>query len=73
MEDFRFHMTLTGRLDTERREPVLTMLRNRFSAIGLTMLAIDSIAVFRQENADSRFRIVNHWKLQSKAVSGPNR
>jgi putative phosphonate metabolism protein len=73
MEDFRFHMTLTGRLDTERREPVLTMLRNRFSAIGLTMLAIDRIAVFRQENADSRFRIVNHWKLQIKAVSDPNR
>jgi putative phosphonate metabolism protein len=73
MEDFRFHMTLTGRLDTERREAVLTMLRNRFSTIGLTMLAIDSIAVFRQENADSRFRIVNHWKLQLKAVSDPNR
>ena len=73
MEDFRFHMTLTGRLDTERREPVLTMLRHRFSAIGLTMLAIDSIAVFRQENADSRFRIVNQWKLQIAAVSDPNR
>ena len=27
MEEFRFHMTLTGRLDAERREPVLTMLR----------------------------------------------
>jgi len=51
----------------------LTMLRNRFSAIGLTMLAIDSIAVFRQENADSRFRIVNQWKLQIEAVSDPNR
>jgi putative phosphonate metabolism protein len=73
MEDFRFHMTLTGRLDTERREAVLTMLRNRFSTIGLTMLAIDSIAVFRQENADSRFRIVNHLKLQLEAVSDPNR
>jgi putative phosphonate metabolism protein len=73
MEDFRFHMTLTGRLDTERREAVLTMLRNRFSTIGLTMLAIDSIAVFRQENADSRFRIVKHWKLQLEAVSDPNR
>jgi putative phosphonate metabolism protein len=73
MEDFRFHMTLTGRLDTERREAVLTMLRNRFSTIGLTMLAIDSIAVFRQENADSRFRIVKHWKFQIEAVSDPNR
>jgi putative phosphonate metabolism protein len=65
MEDFRFHMTLTGRLDAGQREPVLTMLRKRFSAIGLKTLAIDGIAVFRQDNADSRFRAVNHWKLRT--------
>jgi putative phosphonate metabolism protein len=64
-EEFRFHMTLTGRLDAERREPVLTMLRNRFSALGLNMLAIDRMALFRQDNADCRFRIVNHWKLRA--------
>ena len=66
MEDFRFHMTLTGRLDAERREPILTMLRRSFSAIDLKTLAIDRIAVFRQENAASRFRIINHWKLRAK-------
>ncbi len=64
MEDFRFHMTLTGRLDAERREPVLRMLRNSFSAIGIKTLAIDGIALFRQDDADSRFRIVRHWKLR---------
>jgi putative phosphonate metabolism protein len=69
MEDFRFHMTLTGRLGAERREPVLTMLRNRFSAIGLRTLAVDRIAIFRQENAVSRFRIVKHWKLRIRNVS----
>jgi putative phosphonate metabolism protein len=66
MEDFRFHMTLTGRLDAGRREPVLTILRDRFSAIGLTTLAIDGIAVFRQNDAASRFQVVNHWKLASR-------
>ena len=63
MEEFRFHMTLTGRLDAERREPILTMLRNRFSALGLKTLAIDRIAVFRQDGADSRFRIVGQFAL----------
>jgi putative phosphonate metabolism protein len=67
MEEFRFHMTLTGRLDAERRGPILTMLRNSFSAIGLKTLAIDRIALFRQENADSRFRIVKDWPLRSGA------
>ena len=64
MEDFRFHMTLTGRLSAERRIPVLTMLRHRFSEIGLKTLPIDRIAVFRQDDSDSRFRIVRHWKLR---------
>ncbi len=64
MEDFRFHMTLTGRLAVERREPVLRMLQDRFSAIGLEMLAIDRIALFRQENPERRFRIVHHWQLR---------
>jgi putative phosphonate metabolism protein len=65
MEDFRFHMTLTGRLDATRREPVLEMLRNRFSGIGLATLRVDMIAVFRQEHTDSRFRIIGHWKLRA--------
>src|SRR6202048_5301196 len=69
MEDFRFHMTLTGRLAAEQRESVLTMLRNRFSAIDLNALAIDRIAVFRQDDAGSQFRIVKHWKLRIGDVS----
>ena len=64
MEEFRFHMTLTGRLPTARREDVLAMLRGRFSATGLKTLAIDTIALFRQQTPDSRFRIIERWKLR---------
>ena len=64
MEEFRFHMTLTGRLDPARREPVMAMLRDRFSAIGLQTLAIDRIALFRQDDTDSRFRIIRHHVLK---------
>jgi hypothetical protein len=39
------------------------MLRQRFAAIGLTRLAIDGIALFRQDGAASRFRIIGHWPL----------
>jgi len=65
MEEFRFHMTLTGRLDSARREPVMAMLRDRFSAVGLKTLAIDRVALFRQDDADARFRIVGHYVLKS--------
>jgi putative phosphonate metabolism protein len=64
MEEFRFHMTLTGRLPTARREDVVAMLRSRFSASGLKTLAIDTIALFRQQAPDSRFRIIDRWKLR---------
>jgi putative phosphonate metabolism protein len=64
MEDFRFHMTLTGRLTAERRELVLKMLRNSFSAIDLKSLAVDRIALFRQDDVDRPFRIVSHWQFR---------
>jgi putative phosphonate metabolism protein len=64
MEDFRFHMTLTGRLPPERHEPVLTMLKDRFSALDLKTLAIDRIALCRQDDAKSRFRIAGAYVLR---------
>lgn len=63
MEEFRFHMTLTGRLDAERRGPILEMLRGRFATLDLETLTIDRIALFRQEDAASRFRIIGEWAL----------
>jgi putative phosphonate metabolism protein len=72
MEDFSFHMTLTGRLQNERREPILSMLWKRFDAIGLDALSIDRLAVFRQESADLRFRILGHWKLSAGDAADPN-
>jgi putative phosphonate metabolism protein len=63
-EEFRFHMTLTGRLPAERREPVVAMLRSRFSTTGIGPLAIDAIALCRQDNANSRFRVIGRWQLR---------
>jgi putative phosphonate metabolism protein len=65
MDDFRFHMTLTGRLGAERRDGVQTMLARRFARLGLNGLPIDRIAVFRQPDAGSQFRIVNYWELRA--------
>jgi putative phosphonate metabolism protein len=65
MDDFRFHMTLTGRLGSERRESVLAILKARFAALGLATLAIDRIVAFRQESAASRFRTVGGWELRA--------
>jgi putative phosphonate metabolism protein len=65
MEEFRFHMTLTGRLDAARRAPVLAMLQGRFSDLGLAQLAIDRMALFRQDDTTSRFRVIAQWRLSN--------
>jgi putative phosphonate metabolism protein len=64
MEDFRFHMTLTGRLGDTKREAIRTILQARFALLEITTLSIDRIALFRQDDADSRFRIVWHRALE---------
>jgi hypothetical protein len=64
MEEFRFHMTLTGRLSDERRGPIVARLRERFAAIELATLAVDRIALFKQDDGASRFRIIGNWPLR---------
>ncbi len=63
-EEFRFHMTLTGRLEDGRRAAILDMLRDRFGRIGLKELSIDRLALFRQDAADRRLRVVGDWPLR---------
>jgi putative phosphonate metabolism protein len=67
MEEFRFHMTLTGRLDAARREPILAMLQDRFAELRIERLAIDRLALFKQDDAAARFRIIGHWPLVASA------
>lgn len=62
-DDFRFHLTLTGRLSPERGAEVLAMLKTRFAALDIATLRIDRIVLFRQEHAQSRFRIVHEATL----------
>jgi hypothetical protein len=63
-------MTLSGRLGSEGREAVLAMLMARFAVLGLATLAVDRVALFRQESADSRFRIVGQWELRTPDAGG---
>jgi putative phosphonate metabolism protein len=65
MEEFRFHMTLTCRLDDDRRATILAMLQKRFDALALDSLAIDRVALFKQDDSGARFRILESWALVS--------
>ncbi|ABD89958.1 DUF1045 domain-containing protein [Rhodopseudomonas palustris] len=66
-EQFRFHMTLTGRLPANRQEPILALLQQRFATLALSELAIDRIALFRQCDAAERFEVIGEFALRSAA------
>jgi putative phosphonate metabolism protein len=71
MDDFRFHMTLTGRVPTARRDPLVALLRERFAARDLRTLAIDRVALFRQDDAAARFRVLAQFGLRDGLQSVP--
>jgi hypothetical protein len=42
------------------------MLRSQFCALHIDRLAIDRIALFRQDDANARLRIIGHWPLRGQ-------
>jgi hypothetical protein len=57
--DFRFHMTLTGKLEAARATAVLARLRASFGhACGERELAIDRLALLKQEGEHAPFRVI---------------
>jgi putative phosphonate metabolism protein len=62
--EFRFHMTLTGSLAAERRDPILAILQARFAALGIRSLKIGEVALLRQNDIKSNFTVIAHAPLQ---------
>jgi putative phosphonate metabolism protein len=63
-EDFRFHMTLTGRVPAKDSDTILAALRTRFDALSMPRLAVDALGVFRQDSADRNFEVIAHHPLR---------
>jgi hypothetical protein len=64
--DFRFHMTLTGKLAGTRADAVLAQLRAGFArACGEAELSVDRLALLRQEGEQGRFRVICQAELNA--------
>jgi len=58
-EEFRLHFTLSGNLPPELRQRTLAAIGEAYSSeLGDRAIAIDDLALFKQENAAARFRII---------------
>jgi len=64
MEEFRFHMSLTGGFDDEDlRARIETALDALFAAVAAEPLQVDSVCLFRQENRRTPFRLTARFAL----------
>jgi hypothetical protein len=64
--DFRFHMTLTSRVDVERRDDVLATLQKALSrACKDRAFTIERISLVRQTDANSSFRVIEQATLRA--------
>lgn len=62
---FRFHMTLTGSLPHDEVAPVRLALERAYAqAVPPGRVAIDRIALFRQDTREARFRLLDSFGLR---------
>jgi hypothetical protein len=63
--DFRFHMTLTGRIPPDAREAAVALLRRSFERLcGYGAIPVDRLALLKQGSSDTAFRILSHAQLR---------
>jgi putative phosphonate metabolism protein len=65
-DDFRFHMTLTGRITPVRQEAVLACLRDHLGAIEGRPLNVDRVALLCQPQPDTPFHLVASAPLKAR-------
>lgn len=61
MEEFRFHLTLTGPLDRDLGEGVLRILKEQFDPVCGTSFVLDALSVFEQPEPGGDFRVVARY------------
>lgn len=69
MDEFRFHMTLTERLEKTERKAVLAELEDLSKNIVGKPLSIDVLTLMEQKSLDDKFEVVKCYPLNSLSGS----
>jgi putative phosphonate metabolism protein len=60
LEEFRLHMTLTGRIEPDRRRAIHALLQSEFArACGAGPIRLDRLALARQDRPGASFRVID--------------
>ena len=68
--DFRFHMTLTGKIEVEQREQTVAVLRDIFQLTCGGPIAIDRLVLTKQDTPATAFRVLSTAPLQGAREGG---
>jgi putative phosphonate metabolism protein len=63
LDQYRFHMTLTGPLPAGQRDEVARAFAQAYAPLADDPVEIDAISVMRQDDASSRFRVVGRFSF----------
>jgi putative phosphonate metabolism protein len=63
--EFRFHMTLTGRLPPHEQARWQAALAAAFAPLAPTPVTIDAVSLVRQDDRDAAFRVIARRSLQA--------
>lgn len=66
MEEFQFHMTLTGRVATERRDATHAALERRFSPFVGKPRTIDALTIFIEPERGAPFTLLHRAPLKAE-------
>jgi len=69
MEEFRFHLTLGGGVSQTEHTALADAINAHFADHIDTPLEVDRIALFRQDNSDTSFRILADYPLTIKTTA----
>lgn len=68
LEEFRFHMTLTGPLETDCRDRLKTFLDGHFHAHTEAAFTVEEVALYHQSNAEAPFFLIDRMPLGIQAT-----
>jgi putative phosphonate metabolism protein len=70
-EEFRFHMSLTGRIGPDRRAAIHALLQSQFAkACGQGAIRLNRLALVRQDHPDASFRVIGHSAVGRPTLPG---
>lgn len=63
MDEFRFHLTLTGPLERARQTHILPVAKECFSDVFTKTYEVDAISIFAQHNGTGPFEVIKRYPL----------